>query len=166
MPATLCAICAGIFAGGHTLKQEQPHHGSPDDFLAAARDGCYICRNITTSSGWNSVKAEQPYQQAVWYLCPLPECPPGWLRLSIDCLGDEDGGGSESESESRSGYKPLSPAWGFDLQPVDGQDIRYVTNVEMLLFTNTIRYECDERIQSPSNWIRGSRHVQSSKNLA
>ena len=141
MPATLCAICTGIFAGGHTLKQKQPHHTSPDDFLGAAKNGCYICRNITTSSGWNSVKAQQPYQQAVWYLSPLQGSPPGWLRLSIDCLADEVEGESKSGSESRSGsvldggddlYEPEAPAWGFILQPVDGNDIRYVTNVEML----------------------------------
>ena len=129
MPTTLCAICTGIFVGGHTLKQEQPHHGSPDDFLDAARNGCYICRYITTSSGWNSMKAQEPYQPAVWYLCPLLGSPPGWLRLSVDCLADED----EGESESRSGtvsdngadlYKPQAPAWGFILQPVDGKDIR------------------------------------------
>ena len=140
MPATLCAICTGIFAGGHTLEQEQPHHGSPDDFLAAARNGCYICRTITTSPGWNSVKAQEPYQQAVWYLCPLKGSAPGCLRLSIDCVADEAEGESSSGSESRSGsvsdggvddYKPLSPAWGFILEPVDGNDIRYVTNIDI-----------------------------------
>lgn len=141
MPATLCATCTGIFAGGHTLKQEQPHHGSPDDFLSAARNGCYICRNITTSPGWNSVKVQQPYQQAVRYLFPLLGSPPGWLRLSIDYLADEVEGESNSGPESRSGsvldggvdlYEPQAPAWGFILQPVDGKDIRYVTNVRTL----------------------------------
>ena len=132
MPATLCAICAGIFAGGHALEQGQPHHGNLDDFIDAARDGCYICRIITAGTSWNSVKAQQPHQPAVWYLFPLQESPPGWLRLSIDCLADEDKGESKSGSESGSGsvldsgvdlYPPQSPAWGFYLQPVDGKDI-------------------------------------------
>ena len=141
MPATLCAICTGIFASGHRLEQEQPHHGSPDDFLTAARNGCYICRNITTSPGWKSVTAQQPYQPAVSYLCPLRGSPPGWLRLNIECLADEVEGESNLGSESELGsvsdgavdlHPPQSPAWGFVLQPVDGKDIRYVTNVDML----------------------------------
>ena len=120
------------------MEQEQPHHGSPDDFLSAARNGCYICRNITTSPDWKWVTAQQPYQPAVSYLCPLRGSPPGWLRLSIECLADEAEGesklGSETESVS-DGAVDLHPlqasAWGFVLQPVDGKDIRYVTSVDM-----------------------------------
>ena len=141
MSATLCAICTGIFASGHILEQEQPHHGSPDDFLGAARNGCYICRSVTNSPGWKSVTAQRPYQPAVSYLGPLRGSPPGWLRLSIECLADEIEGETKSRSESGSGsisdgavdLHPLQDsAWGFVLQPVDGKDIRYVTNVGML----------------------------------
>ena len=79
------------------------------------------------------MRAQQPYQQAVWYLCPLQGSPPGWLRLSIECLADEVEEESKSVSESRSGsvsgsgvdfYKPEAPAWSFHLEPVDGKDIR------------------------------------------
>ena len=132
MSATLCAICTGIFAGGHILKQEQPHHRNPDGFLGAARNGCYICRSITTSPSWNSVEAQQPYQQAFWYLSPHRGSPSGWLRLSIDFLANEVEGESESGLDGSVDLSELeSPAWGFDLQPVDGKDIRYVTNLEI-----------------------------------
>ncbi len=123
------------------MKQEQPHHRNPDDFLDAARNGCYICRAITTSPSWNSMKAQEPFQQAVWYLSPLRGSPSGWLRLGIDCLADDLERLSESRSESTSGSgldggvdlsELESPAWGFNLQPVDGKDIRYVINLEIL----------------------------------
>ena len=132
MPATLCAICTGIFAGGHALKEGQPHHRNLDGFIDAAKNGCHLCRIITASSIWNSVRAQQPHQPATWYLFPLQKSPPGWLRLSIDCLDDEDKGESTSGSDSGSGsvldgsvdhYPPPTPAWGFILQPVDGMDI-------------------------------------------
>ncbi len=125
MSVTLCAVCNGIFAGGQISKQDQPHHRNPDDFLGAAKNGCYICRVITTSPSWNSVKVQKPQNEAVWSIFPLLGSPSGWLRLTIDCLGDEPEGDSESGSddlvEPMDEYQLLAPAWGFTLQPVDGK---------------------------------------------
>jgi hypothetical protein len=152
MSATLCSICNGIFANGQILKQTQPHHRNPDDFLRAAVNGCYICRIITTSPAWNSFKVQQRQSEAVWAVYPLSNSPSGWLRLTVDCLDDESEGHSESGSndlveslddgpeghsvsgsndlvESPDDLVPEAPAWGFVLQPVDENSIRYVANL-------------------------------------
>ena len=122
MSTRLCGTCNAIFTGPQVLRQEIPHHRDASDFLAAARDGCYICRAITTSDAWQSVEAQHPPATPKWYLAPqLPDAQ--WLRLTIDMLGDDPGSADEmddgaeaAEPSDQSRLPP--PAWLFRLQPI------------------------------------------------
>ena len=49
------------------------------------------------------MRTQQPYQQAIWCISQLRESSSKWIKLAIDCLGDEVERESELEAASRSG---------------------------------------------------------------
>lgn len=121
----LCAICTDIFTGEQRLNHELPHHQDPHAFLHAAKDGCYICRIITTSGDWKFI-ATQKVIKAVWYLSRPADTPSGFFRLSIDTLGQDDelalDGAEEEGPDGSDDDMPATPmAWGFHIQPVSGE---------------------------------------------
>lgn len=129
MSKQLCVVCNGIFIDDQKLNQEQPHHRTAADFLDAAKNGCYICKTITTSSEWERL-ATQDTLDTVWHLSQPVGSPAGFFRLTIDNIGDDDelsdeddGGDSDKDSRSSSKGQDLAvpAAWAFHLQLVKGQ---------------------------------------------
>ncbi|KAH6886191.1 HET-domain-containing protein [Thelonectria olida] len=124
MAANLCSVCRDIFRGKQRLAEDQPHHRSKDDYLTAAKQGCYICCTITDSKQWKSVEIQHPPPQPQWYLTTPRDAPPGFLRLTIDTLGDEPSQPPDERSmHSSDVVEPFeefmldAPAWTFSLVP-------------------------------------------------
>lgn len=100
MESQLCHICLGIFTGQQILREPRPHHQSKADFLAAAADGCPICRLISRSPGFVHLDSDTDDDDGAslgteWHLGPWRDLRgnsnDGWLRLTIDMLPDHPG---------------------------------------------------------------------------
>ena len=129
MSSRLCSICNGIFNRRQVLRKEFPHHQKPDDFIIAAKEGCYICKTITTSHDWKMVSAIDPIPEAIWCLTPRPGRE-AWLRLTIEMLksGLVTTTSSDLQDEDEVINKPATqdddnwyPAWSFSLQTAEGK---------------------------------------------
>lgn len=128
MSKHLCVVCNDIFINDRKLNQEQPHHRTATGFLDAAKNGCYICKTITTSSEWERL-ATQDTLDTVWHISQPVGSPTGFFRLTIDNIGDDDepsaeddGEDSDKDSSSSKGQDLAVPAaWAFHLQLAKGQ---------------------------------------------
>lgn len=124
MNSKLCDICRSIIQGEQKLREDQPHHASAEELLAAADMGCCICRKIVTSPAWRDLPLTvRATFAATWYLVPLTGPFAGWFKLSIEgvtAMGDEDSYTSEGDG-AESFDMPDSPIWGFFLQPAKGK---------------------------------------------
>ncbi|KAF4470972.1 hypothetical protein FALBO_2113 [Fusarium albosuccineum] len=74
------------------IREPRPHYQHKDNILAAADDGCRLCKLITKSPGFEHIESSG-LLEAEWYLSPLQdeETQDGqtWFRLTIDAMGDE-----------------------------------------------------------------------------
>ena len=91
MSKQLCIVCNDIFSGKQRLNQEQPHHRTATGFLEASKEGCYICRTITSSSEWERLGSEDGLN-AAWHLSYPADCPDGFYRLTIDTISEVEEG--------------------------------------------------------------------------
>lgn len=146
MSKRLCAVCNPIFSGTQTLRQAQAHHQSEEDVHLAVEEGCYICSIIFRSEEWKAADHSAPFK-SVWHLSPVERMPSGWLKLTIDMMGDEEEEDdddddddepslTEAEVEIEQQKKddaiardyededyviPKSPVWGFFLYAAAGK---------------------------------------------
>ncbi|KAI1343206.1 HET-domain-containing protein [Xylariaceae sp. FL0016] len=146
MPPRLCERCSAIFSGQPDLRKEIPHTSSLDDLQQASKNGCYICRTISSSDAVRLLGSSAPFE-SLSYIVPLNGRHEGWYKLTIDAaLSDEEidrlhmeGNLSDSDDDDSdlSASQPGSDApegdfnrppvlmWGFYLMPAN--------NVENLL---------------------------------
>jgi len=122
MISKLCGICQSIGQGEQMLRKDQPHHGSADGLLAAANEGCCICREIIKSPAWKDLDpVARATFSATWYLVPLEKPFAGWFKLSIESstIMEDDDPRMNENGDSQSFNSPDSPIWGFFLQPAN-----------------------------------------------
>ena|SRR3569833_426579 len=123
MPPNLCPTRKAIFTGIQLLRQEQQHHELREHYLAAADQGCYVCGIIVRSEGWKSIDPGSPFK-SVWYLSPLANRPPGWLKLVTDAAWeDDDDDKSVSVSSSEvAALNDAAPKLDFPVFPASGTE--------------------------------------------